>query len=95
MLKLNPQNPAEKDAKMIMRQIGTKMQKLRYSKKLTRKEAAERAGIGVNTLARFENGVSDGIHIEAFLRVANAVGYDWTELFQFTEQERRLWTQKS
>jgi transcriptional regulator with XRE-family HTH domain len=55
-----------------MRRLGDHLNTWRKLRHLTAAEVADRAGIGVNTVLRLENG--DGATLENVLRVARALG---------------------
>jgi transcriptional regulator with XRE-family HTH domain len=55
-----------------LRQLGVDLCTWRKLRHLTAAEVADRAGIGVNTVLRLENG--DGATLENVLRVARALG---------------------
>lgn len=55
-----------------LRKLGVDLSTWRKLRHLTAAEVADRAGIGVNTVLRLENG--DGATLENVLRVARALG---------------------
>ncbi len=55
-----------------LRKLGDDISTWRKLRRLTAAEVADRAGIGVNTVLRLENG--DGATLENVLRVARALG---------------------
>jgi len=53
--------------------LGTRFRAYRIALRLTQKDVAEKAGISVITLARFESGVSSSISLSYFIGLLRAI----------------------
>ena len=58
----------------LVQMLGGRFKDYRMRSNLTQKEVAERAGVTVNTIHKFENGTVPNLSISTFLRLLKAIG---------------------
>ena len=58
----------------LVQMLGGRFKVYRMRSNLTQKEVAERAGVTVNTIHKFENGTVPNLSISTFLRLLKAIG---------------------
>ncbi len=58
----------------LVRLLGKKFKDLRLLAKLTQRDVAEKAGLTIPTIQRFENGIATNINLSTFLLLMKAVG---------------------
>lgn len=70
------------------RRLGTAVRTLRNERGWTRESLAERAGVGVATLERIENGREHSSTMETIKKIAKALGVDWLDLLEAADKQR-------
>ena len=58
----------------LVRLLGARFKVYRMSSNMTQKEVAEHAGLTVNTVHKFENGLAPNLSISTFLLLLKAIG---------------------
>lgn len=58
----------------LVQMLGCRFKDYRMRSNLTQKEVAEKAGVTVNTIHKFENGIVPNLSISTFLRLLKAIG---------------------
>lgn len=56
-------------------ELGTRFRSYRIALRLTRKEVADKAGMSVITLSRFENGQSSALSLPYFIALLRTIGH--------------------
>ena len=59
-----------------MQDLGRFICRVRKNRKITQRELAERAGVGLMTIACLENGKHPNPRIDTLMLILNALGYD-------------------
>lgn len=58
----------------LVQMLGTRFKVYRMRSNMTQKEVAEQAGLTVNTVHKFENGLAPNLSISTFLLLMKAIG---------------------
>lgn len=58
----------------LVRLLGVRFKEYRMSYNLTQKEVAERSGIGLTTIHKFENGTAGNLSLATFILLLKVVG---------------------
>lgn len=58
----------------LVQMLGTRFKDYRMRSNMTQKEVAEQAGLTVNTVHKFENGLAPNLSISTFLLLMKAIG---------------------
>ena len=58
----------------LVQVLGTRFKDYRMRSNMTQKEVAEQAGLTVNTVHKFENGLAPNLSISTFLLLMKAIG---------------------
>ena len=58
----------------LVQLLGTRFKNYRMRSNMTQKEVAERAGLTLNTVHKFENGLVPNLSISTFLLLMKAIG---------------------
>lgn len=58
----------------LVRLLGTRFKDYRMRSNMTQKDVAEQAGLTVNTIHKFENGLTPNLSISTFLLLMKAIG---------------------
>lgn len=58
----------------LIQLLGTRFKDYRMRSNMTQKEVAEQAGLSVNTVHKFENGLTPNLSISTFLLLMKAIG---------------------
>ena len=58
----------------LVQTLGTRFKDYRMRSNMTQKEVAEQAGLTVNTVHKFENGLAPNLSISTFLLLLKAIG---------------------
>ncbi len=61
-------------ATTLVRRIGKRFMDLRILAKMTQRDVAEKAGLTIPTIQRFENGIATNINLSTFLLLMKSVG---------------------
>lgn len=69
------------------RRLGTAVRTLRDERGWTRESLAERAGVGVATLERIENGREHSSTMDTIRKIAKALGADWLDLLEAADKQ--------
>lgn len=81
-----------KDEKALLLMIGRKIRDARNKKGILMRDAAQRAGMHVNTALRIEDG--DNVRLDFVLSYIKAIddhGDAFRQVFDFSEQQSRAW----
>lgn len=58
----------------LVRRLGKRFKDLRILAKMTQRDVAEKAGLTIPTIQRFENGIATNINLSTFLLLMKSVG---------------------
>ena len=58
----------------LIQMLGTRFKDYRMRSNMTQKEVAEQAGLTVNTVHKFENGLAPNLSVSTFLLLMKAIG---------------------
>lgn len=58
----------------LIRLLGARFKDYRLRSHMTQKDVAEQSGISVNTITKFENGVTGSLSLSTFLLLMKAIG---------------------